>query len=313
MSLPLVLGTMYFGTKTDEATAFALLDRYVEAGGRVLDTANCYAFWASDTGAGGQSEQVIGRWLAQNEGLREHLVLSTKVGQEPREPGVFEAPWEGLSAETVAREADRSLERLGVETINLYWAHGEDRSVDLAETVDAFGALTASGKVARIGFSNHPTWRVERARALATARGFTPATALQLTTSYVRPRPDTTVPGKDHRFGWVTDETLDYVTEHPEIEVWAYSPLIQGSYVRDDRPFPEPYDHPGTTRRLSALADVAGEIGASQAQVVLAWLVASAPSIRPILGVSSVDQLDDGLAAMDLHLSPEHLARLDTA
>ena len=95
--------------------------------------------------------------------------------------------------------------------------------------------------------------------------------------------------------------------------MWAYSPLIQGSYVRDDRPFPEPYDHPGTTRRLSALADVAGEIGASPAQVVLAWLVASTPSIRPILGVSSVDQLDDGLAAMDLHLSPEHLARLDTA
>ena len=85
----LVLGTMYFGTRTDEATSFALLDRFVEAGGTTIDTANCYAFWQSDTGAGGQSEALIGRWLAANPGLRDDLVLATKVGQEPREPGVF--------------------------------------------------------------------------------------------------------------------------------------------------------------------------------------------------------------------------------
>ena len=77
----LVLGTMYFGTRTDEATSFAMLDRFVAAGGRVLDTANCYSFWTSPTGHGGQSESVLGRWLAANSGLREELVIATKVGR----------------------------------------------------------------------------------------------------------------------------------------------------------------------------------------------------------------------------------------
>ena len=83
----LVLGTMFFGTATDEETSRALLDRFVEAGGTTLDTANCYSFWASDTGAGGQSEAVLGRWLADHPGLRDSLRIATKVGAEPTEPG----------------------------------------------------------------------------------------------------------------------------------------------------------------------------------------------------------------------------------
>jgi aryl-alcohol dehydrogenase-like predicted oxidoreductase len=143
--MELVLGTMYFGTRTDEPTSFALLDRFVEAGGRVLDTANCYAFWVSDTGHGGQSETVIGRWLGANPGLRDELVIATKVGVEPVDSGGVE----GLSAEVIAREARLSRERLGIETIDVYWAHAEDRHVDLAETVGAFGALVEEGVVRR--------------------------------------------------------------------------------------------------------------------------------------------------------------------
>ncbi len=312
----LVLGTMYFGTRTDEATSFALLDRFVEAGGTTIDTANCYAFWRSDTGAGGQSEALIGRWLAANPGLRDSLVLATKVGQEPRAPGVFEAPWEGLSAGVVAREFERSRERLGVDSIDVYWAHGEDRSVDLAETVAAFGAIVAAGGARRLGVSNHPTWRVEQARALAVGQGVEPFTALQLTTSYVEPRPGAAVPGKDHRFGFASDETSDYLTSHPELEAWAYSPLVQGSYDRADRPFPAAYEHPGTTRRRAALAAVASDLRVGPGQVVLAWLLtatARRPAWRPIVGVSSVAQLDAALAAAQVELSPEHLAALDVS
>lgn len=285
----------------------------VEAGGTTIDTANCYAFWQSDTGAGGQSEALIGRWLAANPGLRDDLVLATKVGQEPREPGVFEAPWEGLSAPVVAREFERSRERLGVETIDVYWAHGEDRSVDLAETVGAFGQLIRDGGVTRLGISNHPTWRVEQARGIARAQGLEPFSLLQLTTSYVEPRPGAAVPGKDHRFGFASDETSDYVTTHPEIETWAYSPLIQGSYDRADRPFPDAYDHPGTTRRLEALSAVAEELRVSRGQVVLAWLMTptgNRPAWRPIAGVSSVGQLDEAIAAAQLELTPDQLDRL---
>ncbi|WP_329957563.1 aldo/keto reductase [Nocardioides anomalus] len=232
--MELVLGTMYFGTRTDEATSFAVLDRYVAAGGRILDTANCYAFWASGTGHGGQSETVLGRWLAANPGVREELTVATKVGVEPVDGGGVE----GLSADVIGRECRRSLERLGVDRVDLYWAHGEDRSVPLAETVAAFGELVEEGLVGRLGVSNHPTWRVEQARALAAASGVAAYTALQLTTSYVGPRPGAPVPGKDHRFGFVSDETVDYLETHPDLELWVYSPLVQGSYDRADRPFP---------------------------------------------------------------------------
>jgi aryl-alcohol dehydrogenase-like predicted oxidoreductase len=306
--LPAVLGAMYFGTKTDERTSFALLDRFVEAGGTIIDTANCYAFWASPTGAGGQSEAVLGRWLAANPGLRERLTIATKVGAEPAPGGI-----EGLSAATIARESARSLDRLGIETIDLYWSHVEDRSADLTDTMAGFAELVDAGTVRRIGVSNHPTWRVERANAIAAAHGWTPYTALQLSTSYVRPRPDTKVPGKDHRFGFLTDETRDFVDNHPGMEVWAYSPLIQGSYARADRPFPEVYDHPGTTRRLEVLSAVAKELAATPSQVVLAWLVNDSPQILPIIGASTIDQLDEALAGARLQLTPDQLTRLNAA
>ena len=111
-----------------------------------------------------------------------------------------------------------------------------------------------------------------------------PWTLLQPTTSYLSPRPGARVEGKDHRFGFLTDEGVDYVTEHPEMEVWAYSPLIQGSYDRPDRPFPEEYDHPGSTGRREVLGRVAERMRVRPSQVVLAWLLHQQPAIRPIVG-----------------------------
>lgn len=300
----LVLGTMYFGTRTDTSTSYALLDRFVEAGGTAIDTANCYAFWADPTGHGGQSESLIGDWLRENSGLREQLTIATKVGVEPAECGGTE----GLSPDVVRRQAELSRERLGLEVIDLYWAHGEDRRTPIEETVDAMGALVADGVVARLGISNHPTWLVERARGHALARGLAPYDAIQLTTSYVEPRPGAVVEGKDHRFGWVSEETRDYVATHG-LELWAYSPLIQGSFDRDDRPFPQAYDHPGTAARLETLRSVAEERTVAPSQVVLAWLLAK--GIRPIVGVSSVEQLDSALAAGSLDLDDGTINRLD--
>lgn len=309
----LVLGTMYFGTRTNEATSIALLDRYVDAGGTVLDTANVYASWLEPGSFGGQSEAVLGRWLRSNPGVRDKVQLSSKVGVGPsRAAGSADHP-EGLSSSVIAAEARRSIDRLGVDHLDVYWAHAEDRSVDLAETVAAFGRLVSEGLVRRLGASNHPTWRVEQARALAAAAGCEPFTALQLTTSYVAPRPHTRVPGKDHRFGFVTDETVDYVESHADVELWAYSPLVQGSYSRTSRPFPEVYDHPGTTRRLAVLAEVSSDLGATPNQVVLAWLLGGRPSIRPIIGVSSLEQLDEALVAESLELSARQRERLDNA
>lgn len=307
----LVLGTMYFGTKTDERTSFQLLDRYVEAGGTVIDTANCYAFWSNPTGHGGQSEELIGRWLKLNPDLRNSLRIATKVGAEPLDSGGPDSGGtEGLSAATIVREARRSLERLGLDRIDLYWAHLEDRSVSQEETLGAFANLVDEGLVAAIGVSNHPVWRVEEARAISAANHWPSYSALQLSTSYVRPRPDAPVPGKDHRFGWVTDETIDYLDNHPDLELWAYSPLIGGSYNRPDRPFPEVYDHPGTTARLRVLKTVADELRVTPGQVVLAWLM---PKIKPIIGASNLDQLNEALAAGEIELTDDQRSRLNAA
>ena len=299
MASQLVLGTMYFGGRTDTATSHALIDRFVEADGRMLDTANCYAFWA---GGSGLSETCLGEWLRAHPGA--DVELASKVGVNPAGDGI-----EGLGADVVRREVAASLDRLGVDRLDVYWAHGEDRSTPDVEVVETFGALVAEGLVGRIGLSNHPTWRVSRLRMLAEQRELPAFDLLQLTTSYVEPRPGAHVEGKDHPYGFANLETTDYLASHPEVELWAYSPLIQGSYDRADRPLPSAYDHPGTTARLAALADVASEVGAKPGQVVLAWLLAR--GVRPIIGASSVAQLDEAIDAAAITLTDDQRARLD--
>jgi aryl-alcohol dehydrogenase-like predicted oxidoreductase len=302
-----VLGAMGFGTRVDEVTSVALLDRFVDRGGTWIDTANCYAFWADPSGVGGQSEAVIGRWLAARPGMRDRVRISTKVRHQPTEPGRWPESAEGLSAAAVHAAVRESLARLGTDRIDLYWAHGEDRAVPLEETVGAFGELVAVGLVDELGASNHATWRVERARRIARDRGVAGVRALQLRRSYLQPRPGAELPDAGHRLA--TPDDLDYVRSEPGLRLWAYTPLLNGAYTRADQPLPEVYDHPGTTRRLAALARVADQLGATPNQVVLAWLAGGDVPTTPIVGVSTPAQLDEALDADDV-LLPLDLRRL---
>ncbi|HET6301550.1 aldo/keto reductase [Microbacterium sp.] len=306
---PLVLGAMMFGTTIDEKTSFALLDRFVERGGVWIDTADCYSFWASESGQGGDSERVIGRWLAARPGVRERARISTKLGAEPLWAGSWPERRAGLSRRAVLDAFAGSLDRLGVDSVDLLWLHQEDRTVPIEETVDALAELTGQGLARRVGASNHPAWRVERARAHARSIGALPLDALQLNSTYLRIRPGTLPPGVVHPFGVLSDEQLDYARTHG-LEVWAYTPLLSGAYDNPEKEIPEVYDHPGTTRRLEALDTVASELGASRGQVVLAWQVAR--GIRPMLGGSRLEQLDIALDGVRLELSPEQLERLSS-
>ena len=137
----LALGTMFFGTRVDEPTSNDLLDRFVAAGGRIVDTANAYAFWVDPSGLGGQSEALIGRWLALRPGVRDDLVISTKVGADPTVAGEWPASAEGLSAAAVKAAAQASLARLGTDRIDLYWTHVEDPTVPLEETIRGFRGI----------------------------------------------------------------------------------------------------------------------------------------------------------------------------
>jgi aryl-alcohol dehydrogenase-like predicted oxidoreductase len=307
----IVLGAMYLGTQMDEAASMALLDRFVDRGGAWIDTANCYAFWADPSGVGGQSEAVIGRWLAERPGMRDRVRISTKVRQQPTVPGRWPESAEGLSAPVIRDAIQRSLARLRTDHVDLYWAHAEDRGVPLEETIAAFGELVNAGLVRRLGASNHRAWAMERARQLARQRGVAGYTALQLRYSYVQPRPGAPIAEGGHQLA--TTDSLDYVRQDNDLALWAYTSLLNGSYARPDRPLSEIYDHPGTTRRLAVLGEVAGELAATRNQVVLAWLLGGEPAISPIVGVSTAEQLDEALAARDLQLTDEQRRRMDRA
>ncbi|MFD2795587.1 aldo/keto reductase [Promicromonospora vindobonensis] len=298
----LVLGAMMFGTAVDEATSFAVLDRFVDAGGRWIDTADCYAFWASESGYGGQSEELLGRWFAARPGVRDRILLATKFGAEPRDAASWPASRTGLSAEAINAQIAGSLRRLGTDHVDLVWGHMEDRSVPVEETADACAALVSDGVAARIGLSNHPAWRVERARRHAVGQGTEPFSAVQHAYSYLQPRPGVRM--GNHRFGRLSDDLVDLAAVEG-LEVWAYTPLLSGAYDNPAKPIPELFDHPGTTQRLAVLDDVAAQVGGSRGQVVLAWLTAR--GIRPMLGGSKVHQLDAAVAAMALELPAELL------
>ncbi|MFH8928804.1 aldo/keto reductase [Streptomyces pristinaespiralis] len=309
----LALGAMLFGTLTDEKTSFAVLDRYVEAGGNFIDTSDNYAFWVGGD-VGGQSEALLGRWR-RSRGVGDEVVIATKLGAAPLAPGTgYVDNAEGLSAKAVREAAERSRERLGVDRLDLLYAHIEDRTVPLAETVEAFGTLVAEGTVGLLGASNHAIWRVERARALAAAAGVPGYEVLQYQHSHLRPRFD--MPSdlfEDGSLGHAGAELLSYLRAEPALTLVAYSPLLAGAYTREDKPLPPDYDHPGTPARLAALREVAKETGASVNQVVLAWQIGGALPVIPLAGASSVAQLEENLAAVDLDLTEDQRARLDAA
>ncbi|AVZ70998.1 oxidoreductase [Streptomyces lunaelactis] len=309
----LSLGAMLFGTVTDEATSFAILDRYVEAGGTFIGTSNNYAFWVNGT-QGGESEALLGRWR-RSWGIGDEVTIASKLGGRPLAPSTaFSKNIEGLSATVIRESAERSRERLGVETLDLLYAHVQDDAVPLQEVVESFAGLVADDTVGLLGVSNHWAWRVERARSLAAAAGLPGFEVLQYHHSYLRRRTDRpTLRSPDGEIGVVSGDLLSYLRAEPGLALVAYSPLLAGSYVREDKPLDAGFDHAGTPVRLAALRDVAKESGATVNQVVLAWLIGSEIPVIPLVGASSVAQLDESLAAVDLELTAEQRAKLDAA
>jgi len=309
----LSLGAMRFGTTTDEATSFAILDRYVEAGGTFIDTSDNYAFWVNGT-QGGESEELLGRWR-RSRGVGDEIVIATKLGARPLAPGTsYTDNAEGLSVRVIRESAERSRDRLGLTSLDLLYAHIEDPAVPLAETVEAFAALVAEGAVGLLGVSNHWAWRVERARSLAEAAGLPGYEVLQYHYSYLRPRTD--LPGQlspDGDHGVMGADLLSYLRAEPRLAMVAHSPLLNGGYVRPDKPLDAEFDHPGTPARQAALREVAKDADATVNQVVLAWLIGAEIPMIPLVGASSVAQLDESLAGVDVELTAEQRARLDAA
>jgi aryl-alcohol dehydrogenase-like predicted oxidoreductase len=294
---PLALGGNVFDWTADEATSFAVIDAFVDAGGTMIDTADVYSAWVPGH-SGGESERLIGRWLKRT-GRRNEVVIATKVG--------FMA---GLAPESIEPACDASLDRLGVDCIDLYYQHKDDESVPLAESLGVFSDLVDKGKIRAIGLSNFTADRVDEAVQTARTCGYTPPSALQPWYNLV----------ERQRF---EGELRDAALRHG-LAVFTYYSLangfLTGKYRRREDLDKSPrglrnieYLEGKGPKVLEALDDIAAETGAAPATVALTWTMAQPAITAPIASATSVPQAAEMIAAMELDLTPQQIARLDAA
>jgi aryl-alcohol dehydrogenase-like predicted oxidoreductase len=294
----LCLGTMYYGSSVKQDMSYQLLDQYLDAGGTFLDTANIYAWWI-DGFAGGESEELLGQWIKERKN-REKLFIASKVGFGYGQVKV------GLRARQIVAECEKSLRRLGIETIDLYYAHVDDRQTPMEETLESFDQLVKDGKVRYIGASNFRAWRLEEARWNSQELGLAGYQCIQQRYTFLPPRPGM-------GFGpqiVANDDLLDYCRTH-RLTLLSYSPLLAGAYTRSDRPLPEQYLSPDNQQRLAALQQIAQECGASPNQVILAWMLQSKPLVLPVFSASTPQQMSEDLAVLELTLSDDQMTRLN--
>jgi aryl-alcohol dehydrogenase-like predicted oxidoreductase len=289
---------MYYGSSVKEEMAYRLLDQYLGAGGMFIDTANIYAWWV-DGFAGGESETLLGRWMKER-GNRNELFIASKVGFGY---GQVET---GLTARLITSECEKSLRQMGVETIDLYYAHVDDRRTPMEETLEGFDRLVKQGKVRHIGASNFRAWRMEEARWISQTRGLAEYQCIQQRYSFLPPRPGMGFGPQVN----ANDDLLDYCRNR-SLTMLAYSPLLAGAYTRADRELSEHYQSEDNQKRLAALRQVAQECGSNPNQVILAWMLQGDPLVLPVFSASTPAQMSEDLAALDLALSEDQMARLN--
>jgi aryl-alcohol dehydrogenase-like predicted oxidoreductase len=287
---------MTFGWTAGEEASFAIMDAYVAAGGNFLDTADIYSRWIRGHG-GGESERIIGRWLASRGG-RDRLVIATKV-RGRMWPG---PAGEGLGREHIIKACEASLKRLGVETIDLYQFHWADESVPVEESLRAIEGLVQAGKVRYLAVSNHTPAELRRLLDVSAGQGLPSVVALQPHYNLVH-RPE-------------YEAGLEALCLERGLGVIPYSPLakgfLTGKYAEGRAPATraKQYDSPGAWATLAKVRDLAATHGTTPTAVVLAWLLARPSVTAPIVGANSVEQLRDQLVALDLSLTAEELAEL---
>ena len=295
---PLALGGNVFGWTADEKASFAILDAFVDAGGTMIDTADVYSAWVPGH-SGGESESVIGRWLKRDPAKRDKVVIATKVG--------FMA---GLAPDTIAPACDASLQRLGIDTIDLYYQHKDDQSVPLAESLGAFDALVNAGKIRAIGLSQFEAPRLREAMETAADNGLHKPCCLQTWYNLVEREK-------------LEGELRDAACQHG-LGIFPFYSLangfLAGKYRTKDDLDKSPrglrnvqYLEGRGPRVLDALDKVSAETGQPLATVALAWTMAQPGITAALASATSVDQLKQLTAAMALKLTSEQIRELDEA
>lgn len=300
----LALGTMTFGAgsgnpaiaRTEDADAQAIMGRALDAGVNFIDTADVYA--------GGESEEIVGRFL---KGRRDEVVLATKAGWRTGAP----LNRSGLSAAHLLWSIDQSLKRLGTNHVDVYIAHRDDAHTPLEETLQALDTIVRHGKARYLGVSNWSAWKVAAALELQRANGWAPFTHVQMMYSLL---------GRD------VEHAVLPMAAHYGLGFTAWSPLaggfLSGKYTRAALSDPAnrlsgfdmiPFDKDKGFALVEQMRTIADAQGATVAQVAIAWLLARDAVSSVLVGASRVAQLDDNLAAADLVLSGDDIAALDAA
>jgi aryl-alcohol dehydrogenase-like predicted oxidoreductase len=302
----LALGTMTFGTETDEAGSHAQLARFLDAGGNLVDTADVYS--------SGISEEIIGNWFTSNAGHRSRIVLATK-GRFPKGDGVNDL---GLSRRHLRIALDASLRRLRTDWIDLYQVHAHDPLTPIEETLRFLDDAVTAGKINYVGLSNFTGWQLQQAVDVAERYGWSRPVTLQ---------PQYNLLAREIEWEIVPASIANGLGLLP------WSPLgggwLTGKYRKDERPSGatrlgedpdrgvEAYDGRSSRQRtwdvVEAVRTVADEAGASMAQVALSWLSDRPGVTSVILGARTIEQLEDNLLSADLHLSDEQTKLLDAA
>ena len=296
---PLCLGGNVFGWTADERTSFDVLDAFAAGGGNFVDTADSYSAF-HEGNSGGESETIIGNWMAAR-GNRDEIVVATKVGQLPGRTG--------LAADNVRAACDDSLRRLQTDRIDLYWAHKDDPDTPQEETLAAFDGLVRAGKVREIGASNFSAARLESALAISAKEGLAAYVALQ--------------PHYNLMERAEFEATLLPVLVEHGLSCVPYFGLARGFLTGKYRPGTT-VDSPRAAGAsaylddrglavLAALDDVAATHGVPQAAVALAWLAAQPTVTAPLASARSTDQLADLLPTLSLTLTDGEVAALSSA
>ncbi len=295
---PLALGGNVFGWTADEPTSFDIQDAFVDAGGNMVDSADVYSAWVPGN-KGGESETVIGNWLRRDPAKRDKIVLATKVGF-----------FEGLAPEKIAAACDASLQRLGIDTIDLYYHHKDDPNVPLADSLGAMDALVKAGKIRSIGLSQYSPERLDEAMRAATADSLTKPSVLQTWYNLVE---------REKLEGALRDTALAHGLGIIPFYGLANG-FLTGKYRSKDDLDKSPrglrnveYLEGRGMRVLAALDRIAAETGAALASITLAWTIAQPGITAALASATSVDQLKELTAAMSLALTPEQIALLDEA
>ncbi len=294
---PLVLGGNVFGWTADRDQSHAVLDAFVDGGGRSIDTADVYSRWVPGH-TGGESETVIGEWLAAR-GRRDDVEIHTKVFSKPDRPG--------LGARNIVLAAEDSLRRLQTDHLDLYYAHRDDPEVAPEEYVVAFDSLVRAGKVREVGASNFTSDRLTAALDVAATQGLTGFTVAQDQWNLVERELETSLlptlksrglvelPYAGLAGGFLTGKY------RPGTEVDSARASSAGRYL----------ERPGSADLLAALDETAAAHDTTVASVALAWLAAQPTVGAPIASARTVEQLPALLAGARLRLTKEQLARLD--